>query len=288
MQKTEEQIEVQRVLKGLNEGVTFTVAKEGEKPPETKEPEVETPPAPKVETPPEPEVQTNEEIKALKAQLEDVNKRFGGLRSARDQRVDELQKQLDELKAEKAERERLAQIAAVEAKRPEGVDAEFEKGVEFVMEKKAVVAPPAPPPKAPAADEPDPETVKWGETVEEAVPDFPAWLKDDDFKSFLGSKIGTENLGKWKNNPAWAALLIKDARGEYEKAKLTSAQAEAERKRTAAGTELPEGGKHGIQPGTKKMSLEDAIVAIKSDPKFNGMSWAEMAAELKTRGFEMY
>ncbi len=278
--------EIADLVKKLEAGETITIV-----------PEVITSPAAEVippvvvveETKP-PEPTEAERIKALEDKLAETENRYKGLRNSRDERFEQQQKDLDALKAEQAKREQAERIAAAEALKPADYDPAFKAALDYENAKAAaVLAPPAPVAVAkPTPAEDESEAVKWSNSLCKAVPEFPEWYADEKFKSFLGSSIGAENLDDWRNDPAWAAAKVLRVRGEYDKAKQAEADAEATRTTNASSTVVPEGTKSSVPVGKPKLTTEQAAELMKTDPRFDGKSWAEQMALLETLGFKAY
>jgi hypothetical protein len=247
-----------------------------------------TPPVAVTPEPPKPQETAEEKLRRLEAEHEELKKRFGGLRATRDERADKLQKEIDDLKAKDAERERQRKLDELNKSKPEGFD-DFAPILEHANKVAQVVAPPpsAPPePQAPAA----PPPIDWFNTVADAVPEFVGMSEDKEFVSYLADHLAkTGTIDKWKFNPAWAAANVRQFHAEFRNAKDAAAKQQRQQQTHLSGTEIPNG-TPGPRPVTtgKQITAQELTNLMLESPKFVGKSWAEVVRLVQSEGYTVY
>lgn len=228
----------------------------------------------------------DERIKRLEAQLEETNKRFGELRRTRDEKADKLAKELEDLKAKEAERERQAQLAALDAKKPDGFD-DLAPILEHAKEREKITAP-TPPAASPAAAEPEPAT--WFAAVTEEVPEFPDLIANEEFKNFLAAKLANEGAGqRWKTDSTWAALKVTKIHGEFQAAKKAAAEDAATRQNHLTGTEIPNGapGPKPSHSSVKTITQDELNRLLIEDKEFKGKPFNEVVRLFQAKGYQI-
>lgn len=254
-------------------------------------PPVATPAAPAApaQTPPPAPAAESDEVKALKKELEELKTRYGGLRTARDERVDKLTKELEAIKAKQAEDERKAKLAEIDAEKPEGFD-EFAPLLEHAEKRKAVVAPPAPAKAAePSDDDRDAAALKWWNDIADAVPEFPKMGTDREFLDYVGTRLASEGIGhKWAS-PTWVAANVSRLHADFQAAKGAAAKDTATQHQHQSGAGIPDGvpgPRPTSTPKTKAITLGE-LNEMMLDPKseFAGKSLADCMRIFEQKGY---
>jgi hypothetical protein len=244
-----------------------------------------TPPAATTPEPPPAQETAEEKLRRLEAEHDELKKRFGGLRATRDERADKLQKEIDELKAKEAERERQAQLAKLKAEQPEGYE-DFAPVLEHHRKVEQVMAPP--PATAPKPSEPQaPDPSSWFNTVADAVTDFPNWMADQEFTSYVAGKLVKDGTAeKWKTNPAWVAANVKDFHAEFQEAKKNAAAQQRQQQQHLSGSGIPNGSPTPRPVTTAKTLTQSQLNhMLLEDARFKGKDFSESWRILQSEGY---